>query len=104
MPKGVIGIMAPWNYPVQLVLAPLVGALAAGNAAVIKPSELAPATSSLLARLVDAYLDSGAITVAEGGIPETGWLSKDSIDPLRKPVHQKYHIDRDHDDHEADRQ
>ena len=53
-PVGVVLVIAPWNYPVQLLLAPLVGALAAGNAVVLKPSELAPATSAALARLVPA--------------------------------------------------
>ena len=65
-PLGVVLIIGPWNYPVYLNLAPLVGAVAAGNCAVIKPSELAPATSSLLARLVPKYLDSDAVRVIEG--------------------------------------
>ena len=56
-PLGVVLVIAPWNYPVQLTSAPLVAALAAGNAAVLKPSELAPATSAALADLVPAYLD-----------------------------------------------
>ena len=49
-PLGVVLIIGPWNYPLQLVLLPLVGAIAAGNCAVLKPSELAPATSGLIAR------------------------------------------------------
>ncbi|MHA7282583.1 aldehyde dehydrogenase family protein [Arthrobacter sp. TMS2-4] len=65
-PLGVVLIIGPWNYPLQLVLAPLVGALAAGNTAVIKPSELAAATSRLLAVLVPQYLDQGAVAVLEG--------------------------------------
>ncbi|WP_104181145.1 aldehyde dehydrogenase family protein [Arthrobacter sp. B0490] len=67
-PLGVVLIIGPWNYPLQLVLAPLVGALAAGNAAVLKPSELATATSRLLARLVPRYLDQEAVSVVEGGV------------------------------------
>ncbi|WP_104167487.1 aldehyde dehydrogenase family protein [Arthrobacter sp. SX1312] len=67
-PLGVVLIIGPWNYPAQLVLAPLVGALAAGNAAVLKPSELAGATSRTLARLVPEYLDPEAVTVVEGGV------------------------------------
>lgn len=65
-PLGVVLIIGPWNYPVYLSLGPLVAAVAAGNCAVIKPSELAPATSALLARLVPQYLDGKAIRVVEG--------------------------------------
>lgn len=70
-PLGVVLIIAPWNYPVHLTLVPLVGAIAAGNAVVLKPSELAPATSAALARLLPAYLDSRAVHVVEGGVEET---------------------------------
>ena len=58
-PVGVVGIIAPWNYPVQLALAPLVGALAAGNRAMIKPSELVPQTAELLHDLVAETFDRG---------------------------------------------
>lgn len=58
--------MAPWNYPLQLLLAPLVGALAAGNTVVLKPSELAPETSALAARLFAQYMDPRAVSVVEG--------------------------------------
>jgi aldehyde dehydrogenase (NAD+) len=51
-PLGTVLIIAPWNYPIQLALAPLAGALAAGNSAVLKPSEVAPASSALLAKLI----------------------------------------------------
>ena len=51
-PKGVVLIMAPWNYPFQLCIEPLIGALAAGNCCVVKPSEYAPATSALLHKLL----------------------------------------------------
>lgn len=70
-PVGVVLVIAPWNYPVQLLLAPLVGALAAGNAVVLKPSELAPATSAAMARLIPQYLDQRAIAVVEGGVEDT---------------------------------
>lgn len=70
-PVGVVLIIAPWNYPVQLLLAPLVGALAAGNAVVLKPSELAPATSAAMARLLPQYLDPRAVAVVEGAVEET---------------------------------
>lgn len=66
-PLGVVLIIGPWNYPVQLLLSPLVGALAAGNCAVLKPSELAPATSAVIARLLPIYCDGTAVEVVEGG-------------------------------------
>ena len=65
-PLGTVLIIGPWNYPVYLTLSPLVAAVAAGNAAVVKPSEITPATSTLLARLIPQYLDPGAVTVVEG--------------------------------------
>ncbi|MFJ8893191.1 aldehyde dehydrogenase family protein [Leifsonia sp. NPDC102414] len=70
-PVGLVLVIAPWNYPVQLLLAPAVGAIAAGNAVVLKPSELAPATSAAMARLIPEYLDRRAVAVVEGGVPET---------------------------------
>ncbi|MEV0641560.1 aldehyde dehydrogenase family protein [Streptomyces sp. NPDC050619] len=79
-PLGVVLVIAPWNYPVQLLLAPVVGALAAGNAVVAKPSEMAPATSAALARLLPAYLDTDAVAVVEGGIPETTALLAERFD------------------------
>ncbi|MCO1337770.1 aldehyde dehydrogenase family protein [Kocuria polaris] len=66
-PKGAVLIIGAWNYPVQVLLGPLVGALAAGNVAALKPSELAPATSAAIARLVPLYLDQRAVQVLEGG-------------------------------------
>lgn len=65
-PYGVCLIMAPWNYPLQLALAPVIGALAAGNCAVIKPSEDAPATSALLREMIGEYFDPSYLTVIEG--------------------------------------
>jgi aldehyde dehydrogenase (NAD+) len=70
-PFGVALIAAPWNYPFQLSLSPLVAAVAAGNCVVLKPSELAPATSRLLSGIVAAVFDPAHVTVVEGG-PETG--------------------------------
>ncbi len=81
-PLGVVLVIAPWNYPAQLLLAPMVGALAAGNAVVAKPSELAPATSAILARLLPRYLDSDAVAVVEGGIPETTALLAERFDHI----------------------
>ncbi|MHA7277024.1 aldehyde dehydrogenase family protein [Arthrobacter sp. Hz1] len=66
-PLGVVLIIGPWNYPVQLLLSPLVGALAAGNCAVLKPSELAPATSAVIANLLPLYCDAAAVDLVEGG-------------------------------------
>jgi aldehyde dehydrogenase (NAD+) len=66
-PLGLVLIIGAWNYPVLLLLGPLVCALAAGNCVVLKPSEAAPATSSLLARLVPEYLDHRAVAVLQGG-------------------------------------
>ena len=66
-PLGVIGIIAPWNYPVLLALGPLVDAFAAGNRAMIKPSELTPRYSELLQRLIAATFDEAEATVVTGG-------------------------------------
>ena len=81
-PLGAALIIGPWNYPLMLALSPLIGAIAAGNAAIIKPSELAPATSSLLSRLIDSSLDRRAITVIEGAIPETTALLAEQFDHI----------------------
>ena len=62
-PLGVVGIIAPWNYPLQLTLAPAVGALAAGNRVMIKPSELVPRFSALLRELIAAKFDASEMTV-----------------------------------------
>ncbi|MCV7226453.1 aldehyde dehydrogenase family protein [Mycolicibacterium komossense] len=65
-PLGVVLVIGPWNYPLYLSLGPIVAAVAAGNCVVLKPSELAPATSALLAKLVPQYLDAEAVRVVEG--------------------------------------
>ena len=65
-PYGTVLIIGAWNYPIYLTLGPLVGAIAAGNTVVLKPSEIAPASSRLMAELVPNYLDSDAIAVVEG--------------------------------------
>lgn len=65
-PLGVVLIVGPWNYPVYLSLSPLVAAVAAGNCVVLKPSELAPATSRLLADVLPTYVDPEAVQVVEG--------------------------------------
>ena len=65
-PYGTVLIIGAWNFPFALTLGPLVGALAAGNAVVLKPSELAPASSAMMAELAARYLDRDAIAVVEG--------------------------------------
>ncbi|MGQ0631945.1 MAG: aldehyde dehydrogenase family protein [Sporichthyaceae bacterium] len=65
-PLGTVMVIGPWNYPFYLTLGPMIGALAAGNCVVVKPSEHAPATSATLARLIPEYLDSDAVVVVEG--------------------------------------
>jgi aldehyde dehydrogenase (NAD+) len=79
-PLGVALIIAPWNYPVQLALTPLIGAIAAGNCAVLKPSELAPATSALLARFIPQYLDNDCVQVVEGGPAEANAILAERFD------------------------
>ncbi|OBZ72513.1 Aldehyde dehydrogenase family 3 member H1 [Grifola frondosa] len=70
-PKGVVLIIAPFNFPLFLLLSPLVSAIAGGNAAVLKPSEMTPVASALLAELVPQYLDPELYRVINGGVPET---------------------------------
>jgi len=81
-PLGVVLVIAPWNYPVQLLLAPVAGAIAAGNTVVMKPSEVSAATSALLARLVPRYMDPSAIALVEGGVPETTALLAERFDHI----------------------
>ena len=70
-PLGVVLIIGAWNEPFMLTFGPLVGALAAGNTAVLKPSEIAVNCAAAAARLVPKYFDPRAVAVAEGGVPET---------------------------------
>jgi aldehyde dehydrogenase (NAD+) len=79
-PLGVVLVIGPWNYPFYLCMAPLVAAIAAGDGVVIKPSELAPATSALVARLVPEYLDSQVIRVVEGEASTTQELLAQGFD------------------------
>ncbi len=75
-PYGVVLVIGAWNFPFALTLGPAVGALAAGNTVVLKPSELAPASSALMAELVPRYLDQDAVAVIEGD----GMVSQELID------------------------
>ncbi|KAJ7172042.1 NAD-aldehyde dehydrogenase [Mycena filopes] len=70
-PKGVVLIISPFNYPMWLCFSPLAGAIAAGNAVVVKPSEACPAVATLLADLLPKYIDRSLIRVVNGAIPET---------------------------------
>jgi aldehyde dehydrogenase (NAD+) len=79
-PIGVVLVIGPWNYPFFLCMSPVVAAVAAGNGVVIKPSELAPATSELIARLVPQYLDPEAIRVVEGAADATQDLLSQGFD------------------------
>ncbi len=81
-PLGTVLIIGAWNYPIQLVLAPLVAAIAAGNCAVVKPSELSRQTSKVLAELIPQYLDKECITVIEGAVAETTELLKQKFDHI----------------------
>ena len=73
-PLGVVLIIGAWNYPLQLTLAGMAAAIAAGNCAVVKPSELSPATSDVIARRVPEYLDNDCVKIVEGAVPETSAL------------------------------
>jgi len=81
-PLGVCLVMGAWNYPVQLSLQPVTGAIASGNCVVIKPSELAPSTAIVMEKLVTKYLDPATVQVFRGGIPETTSLLKEKFDHI----------------------
>ncbi|MFZ1101552.1 MAG: aldehyde dehydrogenase [Hyphomicrobiaceae bacterium] len=79
-PYGCALVIAPWNYPFQLALSPLVGALAAGNCAVVKPSEAALHTSRLIADMIGNAFDPGYLAAVEGGVDETKALLEQRFD------------------------
>ena len=81
-PLGTVLVIGAWNYPFQLVLAPVIAAVAAGNCAVMKPSELAENTSRVLAEIVPQYLDNDAFAVIEGAVAETSELLKQHFDHI----------------------
>lgn len=70
-PFGQVLVIAPWNYPFQLAIVPMIGAIAAGNKVVIKPSEMAPATSSIINNIITNALDAEIAAVVEGAVEET---------------------------------
>lgn len=79
-PYGVTYIIAPWNYPFQLAVSPLIGAMAAGNTAVVKPSEMAEHTSALLEKLINSNYEEGYIKVVTGGVNESKALLEQRFD------------------------
>lgn len=79
-PYGVALIMSPWNYPFQLTLAPLVGAICAGNCVVVKPSAYSAATSALTARMIGEVFDPAYVAVVEGGRRENAGLLEQKFD------------------------
>ncbi|MDJ0621024.1 MAG: aldehyde dehydrogenase [Calothrix sp. MO_192.B10] len=81
-PLGVVLIIGAWNYPLQLVMVPLIGAIAAGNCAIIKPSELAPRTSSLVAEIIGKNFPPEYITVVEGGVETSQALLHQRFDHI----------------------
>jgi len=81
-PLGVVLIIGAWNYPLQLTMAGAAAAIAAGNCVIIKPSELAPATSAVIAKCVAEYLDTTAVQVVEGGVAETTELLEQAFDHI----------------------
>lgn len=81
-PLGSVLIIGPWNYPFQLVISPLIGAIAAGNCAIIKPSELAPATSKVVADLIVSTFSSDYVAVQEGGVETSQALLAQKFDHI----------------------
>ncbi|KAK4665562.1 Hexadecenal dehydrogenase [Podospora pseudopauciseta] len=81
-PLGTVLIIGPYNYPIQLLLCPLVGAIAAGCTAVLKPSELTPACAMWTKELIEKRLDSGSFSVVNGAIPETNALMAEKWDKI----------------------
>ncbi|MEL6470608.1 MAG: aldehyde dehydrogenase [Cyanobacteria bacterium J06623_4] len=81
-PLGCVLIIGPWNYPFQLVISPLIGAIAAGNCAIIKPSEIAPATSAVVAKLIAATFPPEYVAVQEGGVETSQALLAEKFDHI----------------------
>jgi acyl-CoA reductase-like NAD-dependent aldehyde dehydrogenase len=81
-PLGVVLIIGPWNYPFQLLFAPLVGAIAAGNCAILKPSEISPNSSRVIARIIKENFAPSFLAVVEGGPQETQTLLSFGFDHI----------------------
>lgn len=81
-PKGVVLLISPWNFPISLVMRPLVSIIAAGNCCVIKPSEISAHSAKLIEQLITKYMDPSAVRVVQGEIPETTALLKLKYDHM----------------------
>ncbi len=81
-PYGVVLVMGAWNYPLQLALAPVINAIAAGNCVMIKPSEQSPATAGFLAEALGGYIDEKAIHIVPGGVEEGRRLLEERFDHI----------------------
>jgi coniferyl-aldehyde dehydrogenase len=81
-PKGVVGVVAPWNFPIGMVMVPMAGVLAAGNRAMIKPSEFTERVSDLFAEIVPKYFDETEMAVFTGGVEVATEFSKLAFDHL----------------------
>uniref|UniRef100_A0A914XQ08 Aldehyde dehydrogenase domain-containing protein n=1 Tax=Plectus sambesii TaxID=2011161 RepID=A0A914XQ08_9BILA len=81
-PLGVVLIITPWNYPINMAFLPLVPAIAAGNTAIIKPSEIAPHCADVIAEMVAKYFDPEFLAVIKGGVKETTELLKERFDHI----------------------
>ncbi|XP_057572087.1 aldehyde dehydrogenase family 3 member A2 isoform X2 [Hippopotamus amphibius kiboko] len=81
-PLGVVLIIGAWNYPFLLIIQPLIGAIAAGNAAIVKPSEVSENTAKVLTKLLPQYLDQDLYAVVNGGVEETTELLKQRFDHI----------------------
>ncbi|WP_347862800.1 aldehyde dehydrogenase [Salimicrobium sp. PL1-032A] len=79
-PYGTVLVIAPWNYPLQLAIAPVIGAIAAGNTAIIKPSEMTPMVSWVIRRMVETFFPSHILKVIEGGKEVTQQLLEQPFD------------------------
>ena len=79
-PYGVVLVLGAWNYPVQLTLGPVVGAITAGNCVILKPSELAPKSAAVMEKLIPKYLDPECYHVITGGPKETAEMLKEEFD------------------------
>lgn len=81
-PLGTVLVIGAYNFPVNLSLGPIIGAIAAGCTAVLKPSEVSPATAMVLKKIFEEYLDPNSYTVVNGGIPETTALLNEKWDKI----------------------
>ncbi|KHJ85766.1 aldehyde dehydrogenase family protein [Oesophagostomum dentatum] len=81
-PLGVVLIISPWNYPISMILLPLIPAIAAGNTVIIKPSEVSSNTAATFEKLVAKYFSPEMLTVINGGVEETTELLKERFDHI----------------------